>query len=49
MRQHAADSNLCCLHLQLWENLIYDTEVKDRLLQYSESALIFSDHKVPAI
>lgn len=32
--------------LQLWENLIYDTEVKSRLLRYSESALTFSDHKV---
>lgn len=32
--------------MQLWQNLIYDTAVKSRLLQYSESALTFSDHKV---
>jgi hypothetical protein len=32
--------------LQLWENLIYDIEVKNRLLRYAESALTFSDRKV---
>lgn len=32
--------------LQLWENLIFDTEVKHRLLQYSETAITFSDSKV---
>lgn len=34
-------------HFQgLWESLIYDTNIKDDLLQYATSTLLFSDHKV---
>ena len=30
----------------LWESLVYDTEIKLRLLQYAFSALLFADRRV---
>ncbi|XP_065180092.1 pachytene checkpoint protein 2 homolog [Sycon ciliatum] len=30
----------------LWENLIYDVNVKEKLLQYATTTLLFSDHNV---
>ncbi len=30
----------------LWESLVYDTEIKPRLLQYAFSALLFADRHV---
>lgn len=31
---------------QLWENLIYDIEIKQRLLDYASSALLFAERGV---
>lgn len=30
----------------LWENLIFDTDIKTRLMQYMSTALMYADHKV---
>jgi hypothetical protein len=30
----------------LWENLIFDSHIKLRLLEYAQSAILFSDRKV---
>ena len=30
----------------LWEALLYDSDVKRRLIKYSASAIAFSDHNV---
>ena len=35
---------------QVWESLVYDTDIKQRLLCYAQSALLFSDRGVnPAL
>ena len=36
------------LSLQLWENLVYDVDVKQRLLDYATSALLFAERGVNA-
>lgn len=42
-KQLKEQSQQWILAVQLWEQLIYDTEVKARLLDYAEAALHFAD------
>jgi len=39
-----------CLLTQLWEQLLFDSSIKERLLSYATSALLFADRGVaPAV
>ena len=49
-RRAVDHSHTVCLPVQLWEQLLFDSAIKERLLSYAASALLFADRGVaPAV